>query len=216
LSDPPGASPRRGRTFRKSRVRVGILVVLSALLLWFIGDLAYISVDAEYDDAQNADVILVLGCNVGSPREPSPCMQARAAHAAGLYLAGRAGYVMASGGPSHPEITEAAALARLLVRDGVPRDRIVLEDRSLNTIQNIRYSSALMQEHGWKSAILVTESFHIRRATLIAHDFGLEVWPSPAVRSANWDAPLARAYNLARDAVSLMLYQAKMLVGIRE
>jgi uncharacterized SAM-binding protein YcdF (DUF218 family) len=189
---------------------------MAVFVLWFIDDLAYVTTGAEYDDAQNADVILVLGCNIGSPEQPSPCMQARAAHAAELYGAGRAGYVIASGGQSHPEITEAAALARLLERDGVPRDRIVLEERANNTIQNMRYSAEIMQERGWKSAVLVTEPFHIRRATLIAHDLGLEVWPSPALRSANWDSPLARAYNLSRDALSLMLYQAKILVGMRE
>lgn len=143
-------------------------------------------------------------------------MVARAGHAADLYRGGFAAYIIASGGPTHPETTEAAALARLLQRDGVPADRIVLEDRALNTIQNMYYSAAIMAERGWRSAILVTEPFHIRRATLVAHDIGLEVWPSPAVRSPNWDSPLARAYNLSRDALSLMLYQAKSLVGIRD
>jgi uncharacterized SAM-binding protein YcdF (DUF218 family) len=184
--------------------------------MWLIGDLAYISTDSEHDYAQKCDVILVLGCNIGSLEQPSPCMTARAAHAAELYRQGLAPYVLASGGPTHPETTEAAALARLLERDGVPRERVVLEDRSLNTIQNIRNSQAIMAEHGWHSAILVTEPFHIRRATLVAEDFGLKVWPSPAVRSPNWDSPLARTYTLTRDALSLMFYQAKALVGIRD
>ena len=143
-------------------------------------------------------------------------MEARAAHAADLYGRGLAGYVLASGGPSHPETTEASELARLLERDGVPRERIVLEERSLNTIQNMTYSAAIMAERGWDSAILVTEPFQIRRAALIADDIRLRVFPSPAVRSPNWESPLARAYTLSRDALSLMLYQAKSLVGIRE
>jgi uncharacterized SAM-binding protein YcdF (DUF218 family) len=184
--------------------------------LWFIGDLAYIVTDAEHDYAQSADTIIVLGCNIGSLERPSPCMEARSAHAAELYRRGLASYVIASGGPSHPETTEAAELARLLERDGVPSERIVLEDRALNTIQNVRYSAQIMDERGWDTAILVTEPFHIRRAALVARDFGLEVWPSPAVRSPNWDSIPARAYNLSRDALSLMLYQAKSLVGIRE
>ncbi|HET9494836.1 MAG TPA: YdcF family protein [Chloroflexia bacterium] len=178
--------------------------------------MAYVSTDAERDYAQNADVILVLGCNIGSTERPSPCMEARAAHAADLYGRGLAPYIIASGGPSHPETTEAAELARLLERGGVPRERIVLEEHSRNTIQNVRYSAAVMAERGWDSAILVTEPFQSRRAALIARDFGLRVFPSPAVRSRNWESPLARAYTLSRDALSLMLYQAKSLVGIRE
>jgi uncharacterized SAM-binding protein YcdF (DUF218 family) len=184
--------------------------------VWFIGDLAYVSTDAERDYAQNADVILVLGCNIGSTERPSPCMEARVAHTAKLYRRGLASYVIASGGPTHPETTEAAELARLLERGGVPPERILLEDRALNTIQNLRYSAAIMSERGWDSAILVTEPFHIRRAALIAHDLDMEVLPSPALGSSNWESPPARAYTLSRDALSLMFYQAKSLVSLRE
>lgn len=205
---------------KPTRPRIGpravILALLAVCVLWFIGDLAYIATDAEHDYAQKCDVILVLGCNIGSREQPSPCMTARAAHAAELYRQGLAGYVIASGGPTHPGTTEAAELARLLERDGVSPDHIVLEDRALNTIQNMRYSAEIMTRYGWDSAILVTEPFHIRRAALVAHDFGLKVWPAPAVRSPNWDSPLARSYTLSRDALSLMLYQAKSLVGIRD
>jgi vancomycin permeability regulator SanA len=218
LSDPtsaPAVQPQQPSRPRAG-LRAAIIGALVVIAIWFIGDLAYVVTDAEGDYAQTCDVILVLGCNIGSPEQPSPCMEARAAHAANLYRRGLAGYVIASGGPSHPETTEAAELARRLVLDGVPGERIVLEDRALNTIQNVHNSAAIMRERGWDSAILVTEPFHIRRATLVARDYGLEVWPSPAVRSANWDSPLARAYTLSRDALSLMLYQAKSLVGIRK
>ena len=211
---PPAPLPKSARS--RIGLRVVIFAVAAAFALWFIGDLAYISIDAGHDYAQKCDVILVLGCNIGSPEQPSPCMTARAGHAADLYRQSLAGYVIATGGPTYPGTTEASQLARLLERDGVPAEHVVLEDRALNTIQNVRYSAEIMAEHGWDSAILVTEPFHIRRATLVAEDFGLRVWPSPAVRSSNWDTPLARAYTLARDALSLMLYQAKSLVGMRD
>jgi uncharacterized SAM-binding protein YcdF (DUF218 family) len=197
--------------------RLRLLVGLGLLLLlWGAGDLAFVTLGAETDHAAPADVILVLGCHVYGENGPSPCIRARAGHAAALYHQGLARWVIPTGGPTEQGPTEAEVLARVLVEAGVPVTAIVPEAQALNTIQNIRYSQAIMRERGWHTALLVTEPFHINRAALIARDAGLTVYPSPARDSANWDRPHVRASHLARDAVSLMLYQVKSLLGIEE
>ena len=201
---------------RPHRLRLLVGLGLLLLPLWAGGDLAFVTLGAETDLAAPADVILVLGCHVYGENGPSPCIRARAGHAAALYQQGLARWVIASGGPSAQGPTEAEVLTRVLVEAGVPVTAIVPEAQARNTIQNIRYSRAIMQERGWRTALLVTEPFHINRAALIARDAGLTVYPSPAPASANWDRPHVRAFNLARDAVSLMLYQVKSLLGIEE
>ena len=204
---------------RRRSTRVVVRAAVAVLLLvaaWAAADLVYVSVGAETDYATRADAIIVLGCNVAGSSEPTPCILARAGHAADLFKQGYAPYVIASGGPTSGSRTEASVLAGVLEDGGVPPEDIVLEDQALNTIQNINYSRAIMRERGWRSAILVTEPFHIKRATLIARDAGLRVYPSPATQSSNWQNPLGRAYNLSRDALSLMLYQVKALFGMRE
>lgn len=174
------------------------------------------SIGAENDYARHADVIIVLGCNVEGDNGPSPCVKARTAHAADLYKQGLAPVVIASGGPTDEHgPTESSVLEMLLERQGVPASAIIQENRALNTIQNIGNSQAIMRAHNWNTAILVTEPFHINRASLIAHDAGLTVYPSPAVNSENWDGFEVRVFHLARDALSLMLYQVKSVVGQR-
>ncbi|HYO49472.1 MAG TPA: YdcF family protein, partial [Chloroflexia bacterium] len=184
--------------------------------LWGLGDLAFVTIGAETNYAVQADAIIVLGCNVYQANGPSPCIRARAGHAADLYHQGLATRVIATGGPTEQGPVESAVLARVLMERGVPSGDIIREEQALNTIQNIRNSQAIMREQGWSTAILVTEPFHINRAALIARDFGLTVYPSPAVDTPNWDQPAVRVFNISRDAVSLMLYQAKSLVGVRE
>lgn len=196
-------------------MRLGLALLL-LLTLWFVADLAYVSIGAESDYAKKADVILVLGCRVGSDGGPSKCIRARAGHAAELYERGDASWVIATGGETSRGPVESAVLRDALEENGVPPQSIVEESRAHNTIQNILYSSEIMRERGWKSAVLVTEPYHINRAALIARDFGMEVYPSPAVNSPNWTEFGPRMYNLGRDSVSLMLYQVKSLVGIRD
>ncbi len=189
----------------------GLVGLVVALLVWTIGDLAYVSLGAETDQAQAADVLIVLGCGASAEDgQASDCIQARAGHAAALYGRGLAPAVIASGGRN-----EVAALTRVLVAGGVPAEAVLAENHSRDTIQNIRNSQAIMATHGWHNAVLVTEPYHIKRATLIAHDQGLTVYPSPAVASPLWTQPSRRALKLTEDTASLMLYQVKRLFGIQ-
>ena len=101
----------------------------------------------------------------------------------------------------------------MLESDGVPEGAITLEDQARDTVQNIQFSRAIMAAHGWRTAILVTEPHHIKRAMLIAQDAGLAVRASPASASPGWHTPAARWTNLARDAQALMMYQMRRIEG---
>lgn len=200
----------RGKRWGK-RLLAGVAALLGAIMLWAGGALAYVVIGCEADDAAPADVILVLGCPSYEGNIPatafSACIQARARHAAALYRRDLAGHIITTGGLTGPPPSEAGALAAVLQGEGVPPEAIVLEERARDTMQNVRYSRALMQARGWRTAILVTEPHHIRRAALIARDAGLTITVSPAVDSAGWHTPEARRINLLRDAQALMAYQ---------
>ena len=187
--------------------------------LWLGMDVAYVLGQAEADYTAPADVIIVLGCpsyegNVYSTTF-SACVRVRAYHAADLYRRGLAAHIIPTGGLTGPAPSEAAAMAAVMQADGVPSAAITLEDQAHDTVQNIQYSRALMHAHGWRTAILVTEPHHIGRATQIARDAGLLVYPSPALASPSWQVPQARATNLRGDLRALMFYQLRRLAGAR-
>ena len=198
---------------RRKYVSKWLLILVLLPVCWFLGDVLYVSWGAESDQVASADVIVVLGCNPVLNNEPSPCMQARGGHAADLYTKGYARNVIATG-TAH----ETAILLRVLTSNGVPEDAVTIDDNAHDTIQNIVHSGAILQANDWHSVVLVTEPFHIKRSTLIAHDVwgpSIAVYPSPALNSQNWDGLPVKAYNVARDSLSLMLYQVKSLLGQR-
>lgn len=82
-----------------------------------------------------------------------------------------------SGGQGDDEVrSEAEAMADYLRGRGVPADRIVREDRSVNTGQNLRYSVALMDRTTpGHRATVVTSGFHVYRTTLLARRVGAPV-----------------------------------------
>ncbi|MDQ3929501.1 MAG: YdcF family protein [Chloroflexota bacterium] len=209
---------RRGKEYllrawrRVGRLLAWLLVSAGAsLLLWSVLALLYVATDNVSDYAVPSDVIIVLGCpsyerNVVSATF-SACVQARARHAARLYHRGLAAHIIPTGGFTGPPPSEAEALSQVMQGDGVPPSAITLEEQARNTVQNIQFSRAIMRARGWKTAIIVTEPHHIKRAAVIARDAGLDITVSPVTDSPGWNTPDARHQNLLGDARNLMLYQ---------
>ncbi len=151
------------------------LVVYAGLLA------ALILVYGQHDQAQPADVIIVLGAGLPADNQPGPALVRRAAHAADLWAQGLAPAILCTGGlPGRATRTEADACAELLRDRGVPAAAIVEEGRSRSTEENALEARAVMQRYGWQTAVLVTDAFHLFRANWIFQSRGLHVFPSPA------------------------------------
>lgn len=90
--------------------------------------------------------------------------------AARLFKEGVVQHIIVSGGVSVPAegITEAAWFREKLVEEGVPADRIVLEDRATHTGENAAFALPLIQQRGFRSVVLVMSDFEGIRAHLTA------------------------------------------------
>jgi uncharacterized SAM-binding protein YcdF (DUF218 family) len=101
-----------------------------------------------------------------------------------LYRSGRARRIIISGGSSAvlpPTYTEASELTTLLRLAGVPKQDILIEERSRNTHENALFTRQLLTQHtNLKSLILVTSAFHQQRAIGCFAKVGLHPQPFPA------------------------------------
>ncbi|HEY6463027.1 MAG TPA: YdcF family protein, partial [Polyangiaceae bacterium] len=112
--------------------------------------------------------IVTLGCRVTLDGEGrlSGALGRRvraAAHAYGAYQqqTGEGTLVVASGGRHWDGEVEADAMARELVRLGVPEAAIVRERCSLSTRENARYAAAALARRGIERALVVTCPWHL-------------------------------------------------------
>lgn len=84
------------------------------------------------------------------------------------------GNVIVSGGQGPGEsITEAEAMTKYLVGNGVPKDKIILEDKATSTYENLKYSKKIIEDSSGKSIddlniLIVTTDFHAMRSKLLA------------------------------------------------
>lgn len=114
---------------------------------------------------QKSDCIIVLGCKVKGA-QPSPFLKGRLDEGIRLFKEGYGRYIIVSGGQGPGEdITEAEAMRRYLVEKGIAQDSIILEDRSKSTIENLKNSKVIMEEKGLRNAVIVSNKFHLKRAS---------------------------------------------------
>src|SRR5699024_6136132 len=108
---------------------------------------------------KRSDCIIVLGCSVYGT-VPSPFLKGRLQHATGLYSEGYADYIIVSGGQGAGEdISEAEAMKNYLLIHGMDENKIIVEDRSTSTYENLKYSKEEMDKRSLRDAIIVSNEF---------------------------------------------------------
>ena len=98
-------------------------------------------------------------------------------------------------------------MSRLMQQAGVPKTAILLENRAGDTYENLAFSQKIMQEQGLRSAIIVSEPYHLPRADLIATKLGILHSVSPAKKSVCWsDLPTRLPLEL-REVGALIYFR---------
>jgi uncharacterized SAM-binding protein YcdF (DUF218 family) len=160
-------------------ILIWIGVFTLSFLLYFSFLHSKIREHTNTDVPKHADYIIILGARVKG-EVPSLALQYRIDAAASYLKKNRESIAIASGGQGPGEdITEAEAIKRGLLAHGISSDRILLEDKSTDTVENIRFSKRLIPQN-LKTGLLVTNDFHLYRAKSIAKDQGLNLEGIPA------------------------------------
>ena len=150
--------------------RTGLILFGVGLLLFTVTEAFIISGFFEKEE-KNLDYILVLGAQVYETG-PSTVLKYRLDRAVRYLTENPQTKCIVSGGQgSNEPYPEAVGMAEYLMGQGISEDRILLEQESKTTQQNIEYSRKLMEEGA--SVGLVTNNFHMYRALRIAKKQGL-------------------------------------------
>lgn len=112
------------------------------------------------------DYLVVLGAQMRE-NGPSRALQLRLDTAYDYLVENPDTIVIVSGGKgSNEPVSEAQGMYEYLAGRGIDPERIRLEDRSRNTVENLRFSKAFLEEGA--SVGIVTNNFHVYRAERLA------------------------------------------------
>lgn len=135
------------------------------------------------DAEEKCDYIIVLGCQVNGTA-PSLSLNDRIA-AACCYLEENPDVkaVLSGGQGENEDITEAECMFRELTDRGIAPERLLLEESSTSTWENLKFSLILIEEKtGSKPETvgILSGDYHLLRAGLFAKSFGVEAVGIPA------------------------------------
>lgn len=183
----------------------------AVLLLVYIVSLSLrIGKESTRDEAQHADVIIVMGAAEYSGR-PSPVLRARLDHALKLWRQHLARFVMTTGGKGgDPTFTEADVGRSYLMDRGVPATAIFTEAEGETTMQSISAAAEMMKRMELKSCVLVSDGYHIFRAKRMLQYRGIQVYGSPRV--AQQMSPSREWVLYVRQAIGFALWKIGITV----
>ena len=178
--------------------------IFAAVYLYFecmlIGAIVADIIAARYEPEPDKDFLIVLGCGFRKDGSPSPLLRGRLDRALRFAekqeaATGKAPIFVTSGGQGPDEVcSESACMKRYLLEQGVPEERILEEDRSTDTFENMKYSKAQI----WKvnpqgKVAFATTNYHVFRSGLYARRVKMRAvgmgadtkwyfWPNASVR----------------------------------
>lgn len=161
------------RGVRKKRVFAAAAAVCAAV---FLISVAGLYVFGHIGPESSADYVILLGTQY---RTDGPSVEYRARlEAAYGYLTENPGSILiASGGKgSNEPVSEAEGAKRYLTAKGIPEDRILTEDKSTNTAENLVFTADVLRQMGEDTGsirvVIVSSEYHLLRAACLAKRLG--------------------------------------------
>lgn len=178
------------------------ITLVFGLILSLIVGYFYLMI-SEYDDVPTntpkADAGVVLGAALWDGK-PSPALIERLNAAVKLYKDKKVEYLIVSGGLEREGVTEASVMKEYLVKNEVPQERILLEDKSTNTKQNLKNTKELLTGTDLHSITIITHDYHMTRALQYAEQVGLK---NPKVAPVHSEV-LFMPYHKTRESLALI------------
>lgn len=192
------------------------MVIIIFLIYYFFSFMTVLTSSLLFNHIKpkfNKDYLIVLGSGLLNGETVTPLLAGRidAALAFANQQQARTGkqplLIMSGGQGQDEKMPEAVAMANYALSQGVPKAAIITEENSKTTLQNLKYSKALMDERSqgkpYQSAF-VSNDYHIFRAGLFAKKVGLNS-DGIGSRTARYFLPNA----FIREFVAIILMHKK-------
>jgi uncharacterized SAM-binding protein YcdF (DUF218 family) len=192
--------------------RVLTVIVVAMFVLW-ASSAAAVLVWSSRDEAQPAQVIVVLGAAQYAGK-PSPVLRARLDHALDLWDRHLASLLILTGGTGAGDTTSEAAVGRNYARKhGVPDSAILVENEGRTTSESMRAVAGMLEVRGLQTALLVSDPFHMLRLRILARRFGFTPYTSPTQTSPispNREARWKYIFSESLKAPLAFLFERKL------
>lgn len=158
--------------------RYGILLIGIILGYFTLNSIRIYKYSFVYFESKS-DVAIVLGAGTNEGKL-SPVFKERINHSILLYNKGLVDKILFTGGFGIGQKKSDSQIAKnYTLQRGVPEYNIIIEDKSKFTVENISESKQIMDSIGLKTALIVSDPLHMKRAIRLAKNYKINCKPSP-------------------------------------
>lgn len=160
-----------------NKIMTALYAIISFTVFYFLSVLASYCLSAFLNTfhlfkKRKLDYIIVLGAGIKGEQVP-PLLASRIDKGIEILKKNPKALVIMSGGQGKGEdIPEGEAMARYAINKGIDESKVIIEDKSTDTKENLLFSSKLMTKESPRVG-LVTTSYHVFRALILAKDLGI-------------------------------------------
>lgn len=211
-------------------INIAIPYLINLLGVVFLSTVICGLLAARTRPARDKDFVIILGCGIRKDGAPTPLLKGRIQRALDFareqeLATGNLPVLVCSGGQGPDEVTsEAVSMAGYLREQGVPEERILLEDKSTSTFENMKFSRALIDDeyrgNGCPRVAYSTTNYHVFRSGTFAHAVGLDAegmgaktkwyfWPNAFLREFV-SLLVSSKVPLALAVLSIILFSATL------
>lgn len=173
--------------FKSKMLRIIFKTAACLFLISFIIIESFIYSGTKNNNYKKVDYLVVLGGGLKG-KEVTATLKYRLDKAMEILNKDKDIKVVVTGGKGYgEEVTEASAMENYLIKNGINRDRIIMEDKATSTYENFKFTRKILQQNTSKgnfSILIITSDFHMARAKLIAKKLGFSPYgvTSPSFR----------------------------------
>ena len=150
----------------------------------FISTAAATVLSTKFIPPYDRDYIIILGCAIRNDGSLTPLLKGRVDSAVAFEQkqfekTGKHAIFVPSGGQGSDEvISEGEAMENYLIGIGIPKEQILREDKSVNTMQNMQFSKGVIEKHcgDVKNAKIAfsTTNYHVFRGYILSKKLGFK------------------------------------------
>jgi len=157
--------------------------------------------------------LLILGAAVWPGGVPSATLARRVNFAAKLFRDGGYDAVIPSGGLGEHPPTEAAVMRDLLIVQGAPAEKIILDEDAKTTMDTARFARRWQDAHPDTEIVAVTDGYHRPRTALALWGCGVQARVLAVPNAEPRSTPSQILKMRAREALALPYYAARIFLS---